>query len=667
MDLSHKSIESTSCGTPTRRLNLTADEELNMKKTEFRITAAAAQGGRRYMEDRIHLVVNRDKNGKINHIFAGVYDGHGGPQASQYVCSNLYNNIITTKGFDSDDDNVVVAAIRNAFLRTHANMKKVQDQWPPTSGGYPCTAGTTASCLFIRDGRIYTGHVGDSAIILVNFVDQEAGYDDAKITLDHRPDDAREKSRIEQSGGAVMERMGLTRVVWNRPIDGHQGPIRRSTYTEQIPFLAVARSLGDFWSYNQSTDIYVVSPEPDVDAIRLKSTDRFILLVSDGVTSVMDTNSVVRSMKNFDSRKNSPDSKKSKNGSMNHAHYLLNTVFANWGQHRADNISIICIEINYPANPERMRLNNHDVDVNLALTEHPTSMIRINQTMTERLQSNAPLPVYAGPLELPKLMNAPNVSTHQSSKGVKEESGFFFEGPGFVVPSQFADSGSDSDIDEQHLPPLPINTLQSYLPTFYNKENPRSSWNSLPFSVNRFFSIDNKENSSVPSLNSNLLSRYTPTPTPITTTSLRNVKSDADKRPIIKGKGKFHSFSGGIMEGPLLTRLKKGIKRRMFEEQEEEEDGQDSTNKRPSKKRKLEKDQKRNLNQSVADDGDDMIVSSTSASPNILKQETHKMKKVDDDNASGSGRRLWNFLTGLLKPFSPFSSPMSKASTQTRT
>lgn len=32
--------------------------------------------------------------------------------------------------------------------------------------------------------------------------------------------------------------------------------------------------------------------------------------VSDGVTSVMDTNSVVRSMKNFDSRKNSPDSKK---------------------------------------------------------------------------------------------------------------------------------------------------------------------------------------------------------------------------------------------------------------------------------------------------------------------------------------------------------------------
>ena len=39
MDLSHKSIESTSCGMPTRRLNLTADEELNMDKAEFLITA----------------------------------------------------------------------------------------------------------------------------------------------------------------------------------------------------------------------------------------------------------------------------------------------------------------------------------------------------------------------------------------------------------------------------------------------------------------------------------------------------------------------------------------------------------------------------------------------------------------------------------------------------
>ena len=45
---------------------------------------------------------------------------------------------------------------------------------------------------------------------------------------------------------------------------GHRGPVRRSTVCAEIPFLAVARSLGDLWSYNPKKDVYVVSPEPDV-------------------------------------------------------------------------------------------------------------------------------------------------------------------------------------------------------------------------------------------------------------------------------------------------------------------------------------------------------------------------------------------------------------------
>lgn len=40
------------------------------------------------------------------------------------------------------------------------------DKWPKTSSGLPSTAGTTASVAFIRRGKIYIGHVGDSGIIL---------------------------------------------------------------------------------------------------------------------------------------------------------------------------------------------------------------------------------------------------------------------------------------------------------------------------------------------------------------------------------------------------------------------------------------------------------------------------------------------------------------------
>ncbi len=58
--------------------------------------------------------------------------------------------------------------------------------------------------------------------------------------------------------------------------------VRRSTSKERIPFLAVARSLGDLWSYNEETEAFIVSPMPDVDVHVLDETHRGIVLASDG-------------------------------------------------------------------------------------------------------------------------------------------------------------------------------------------------------------------------------------------------------------------------------------------------------------------------------------------------------------------------------------------------
>ncbi|GFV98182.1 uncharacterized protein TNCV_4449391 [Trichonephila clavipes] len=40
------------------------------------------------------------------------------------------------------------------------------ENWPKTASGLPSTAGTTASVAFIRKGKLYTGHVGDSRIVI---------------------------------------------------------------------------------------------------------------------------------------------------------------------------------------------------------------------------------------------------------------------------------------------------------------------------------------------------------------------------------------------------------------------------------------------------------------------------------------------------------------------
>ncbi len=65
------------------------------------------------------------------------------------------------------------------------------------------------------------------------------------LTIDHKPEDETELSRINEAGGKVIVKSGVPRVVWHRPRGPHQGPVRRSTQIDEVPFLAVARSLGE--------------------------------------------------------------------------------------------------------------------------------------------------------------------------------------------------------------------------------------------------------------------------------------------------------------------------------------------------------------------------------------------------------------------------------------
>lgn len=174
------------------------------------------------------------------------------------------------------------------------NRCVIVEKWPKTASGLPSTAGTTASVAFIRRGKIYIGHVGDSGIILGY---QEPGHSVWKarpLTKDHKPENANEMSRIEQCGGKVVTKSGVPRVVWNRPRIGHKGPVRRSTPIDEIPFLAVARSLGDLWSYNSALDEFVVSPDPDTCCIPIDTeTFRCLIFGTDGLWNMISASAAV--------------------------------------------------------------------------------------------------------------------------------------------------------------------------------------------------------------------------------------------------------------------------------------------------------------------------------------------------------------------------------------
>ena len=188
------------------------------------------------------------------------------------------DNITKQQNFWSENDDLVLKSIREGFLKTQQDMWGDLENWAKTGSGLPSTAGTTASICFIRRGKIFVGHVGDSAIILGSEDENNPEDWTAKmLTRDHKPECEIELARIEAAGGKVVSKSGVPRVVWNRPKLGHTGPVRRSTPVDEIPFLAVARALGDLWSYNSKNDTFVVSPDPDLHVYTIGELIDYIL------------------------------------------------------------------------------------------------------------------------------------------------------------------------------------------------------------------------------------------------------------------------------------------------------------------------------------------------------------------------------------------------------
>jgi len=324
----------------------------------LRVTGHCNQGGRKYMEDVFSVAYQQTEDEKdLEYAFFGIFDGHGGREAALFAKEHLMDAITKNKGFWSEnDDQAVLRAIREGFLSVQQEMVKDRPNWRPTASGLASTAGTTASICFIKRGKIFVGHCGDSGIILGQ---QDPEYPDRwrsrRLTTDHKPESTEELRRIERSGGKVVEKSGVPRVVWYRPRGGHQGPVRRSTHIDEIPFLAVSRSLGDLWSYNAELDEFIVSPEPDlhvydVDAVR----DRCLILATDGVWNVLNPDMAVDTV--FDAERNNEKFMINPQGGhtwLNPSKRLVDTALDRWNmcKLRADNTSIVTVMLDPPGPP----------------------------------------------------------------------------------------------------------------------------------------------------------------------------------------------------------------------------------------------------------------------------------------------------------------------------
>lgn len=347
-------------------------------------------------------------------IFA-VFDGHGGPDAARFARTHLWDHIKKQRGFWSNDDDEVCAALRKGFISCHHSMWKKLPEWPKTATGLPSTSGTTASIVVIRRDRMYVAHVGDSAVVLgVQDQPSDEFIRAVEVTQDHKPDLPKERERIEGLGGSVIKKSGVNRVVWKRPRLAHNGPVRRSTVIDQIPFLAVARALGDLWSYDFYSGEFVVSPEPDTAVIKLDlNKHRYIILGSDGLWNMVSPQEAVSIC-----QENENAMEKNQKEYVSNAILLVNHALLRWRQRmlRADNTSaiVVCFE---PYPPSSEILPHYEVVYNL---QGPKcgSLPQSSSLHTQVPLQDAPSPAR----EIQPVLEEQNGSCDSSSCGILDSS-----------------------------------------------------------------------------------------------------------------------------------------------------------------------------------------------------------------------------------------------------
>lgn len=139
-------------------------------------------------------------------------------------------------------------------------------------------SGTTAVICIIRGTHITVLNVGDSRAILASEVKEECVV--TELTHDHKPSLPEEKERILKAGGRVFSM---------EYDDGYDGPARVWLADQDIPGLAMSRSLCDTVAHS----VGVIST-PEVTERDLTDDDRVIVMGSDGLWEFIPSQEVIK-------------------------------------------------------------------------------------------------------------------------------------------------------------------------------------------------------------------------------------------------------------------------------------------------------------------------------------------------------------------------------------
>lgn len=218
-------------------------------------------GSRPYMEDTHICIQDLAKKfsnkilGEESVSFYGVFDGHGGKEASDFVRDNLPRIIVADADFPLELEKVVTRSFMEtdaAFARSYALESTL-------------SSGTTALAALIFGRSLLVANAGNSRAVLSR---NGRALD---MSNDHTPIYNKERIRVESLGGFVEDgylngQLAVTRAIGNWDMKG-------------------LKEMGDH--------ISPLTAEPELKLITLTKEDEFLILGSDGIWDAISSQNAV--------------------------------------------------------------------------------------------------------------------------------------------------------------------------------------------------------------------------------------------------------------------------------------------------------------------------------------------------------------------------------------
>lgn len=209
--------------------------------------------------------------------FIGVYDGHGGTEAAQYICNHIFYHI---KRFTSEEQSMSLDVLKKAIQATEDGfLSLVSKQWPLN----PQIASVGSCCLIgvVCDGKIYVANLGDARAVLGRLVRATGEILAMQLSIEHNASIESVRKEMQYLHPDDSQIVVLKHDVWR--IKG---------------IIQVSRSIGDAYlkkaEFNkeplqskfrlpETFEKSILSAEPSVSVHSVHHDDKFLIFASDGL------------------------------------------------------------------------------------------------------------------------------------------------------------------------------------------------------------------------------------------------------------------------------------------------------------------------------------------------------------------------------------------------